>query len=157
MTKRGSRPKPTYLKLIAGNPSRRPLNMNEPRPQGNLREAPGWMSATQKAGWDYAIEHAPAGLLKLLDRSVLAVWVVAEDTHRQAAERVSQTGLLVKTPNTDTPMQSPYLPIQNKQAMIMIKAAAELGFTPSSRSQISVDNSRSDNAFANNGRRNHTD
>jgi phage terminase small subunit len=34
----------------------------------------------------------------------------------------------------------------------MIKAAAELGFTPSSRSQIQVAPS-STNAFANNGRR----
>jgi phage terminase small subunit len=34
---------------------------------------------------------------------------------------------------------SPYLQIINKQSEIMIRAAAELGFTPSSRSRISVD------------------
>jgi phage terminase small subunit len=37
------------------------------------------------------------------------------------------------------PVQSPYLSIINKQAQIMVKAAAEMGFTPSSRSRISVD------------------
>ena len=35
-------------------------------------------------------------------------------------------------------MQSPYLPIVNKQAQIMLKSAAELGFTPVSRSRVSV-------------------
>jgi P27 family predicted phage terminase small subunit len=140
------------LKLVAGNPGGRALNMSEPQPQGDLKEAPAWMSPSQREGWNFAIEHAPPGLLKQLDRSVLTAWVIAEDTHRQAAQRVAATGLLVKTPNTGEPIQSPYLAIQNKQALIMMKAAAEMGFTPSSRSQISVQAPRG-NAFANNGRR----
>lgn len=152
MGKRGTKPRPTVLKLVAGNPGRRELNMNEPQPQGDLKDAPTWMTPAQREGWDYAIEHSPPGLLKHLDRSVLAIWVIAEDTHRQAALKVSATGLLVKAPLTEQPMQSPYLAIQNKQALIMMKAAAELGFTPSSRSQISVQAPRG-NAFANNGRR----
>ena len=153
MGKRGTKPRPTYLKIVAGNPGRRELNMDEPIPEGDLSSAPDWMTPSQKEGWDFAIKHAPPGLLKQLDQSVLAVWVIAEDTHRQAAIRVARTGLLVKTPNTNEPVQSPYLPIQNKQAMIMLKAAAEMGFTPSSRSQISVQAPRG-NAFSNNGRRN---
>lgn len=126
--------------------------MNEPQPEGDLEEPPDWMTPSQKEGWRYALEHAPRGLLRRLDRGVLAVWVVAEDTHRMAVERVTKTGMLVKTPNTGEPIQSPYLAIQNKQAMIMMRAAAELGFSPVSRSQIALEPSRG-NAFANNGRR----
>lgn len=44
----------------------------------------------------------------------------------------------MKAPNTGVPMQSPYLAIANKQAQIMTKAAVEMGFTPASRSRISV-------------------
>jgi len=39
---------------------------------------------------------------------------------------------------TGVPMQSPYLAIANKQAQIMTKAATETGFTPESRSRITL-------------------
>src|SRR5512146_1986094 len=87
------------------------------------------MTEGQKAGWNYAIEHAPLGLLKKLDRSVLAAWVVAEDLHRRASEQVEKFGILTKAPNTGLPIQSPYLPVLNKQAQIILKAAEQLGFT----------------------------
>ena len=47
-------------------------------------------------------------------------------------------GLLINAPNTGVPMQSPYLAIANKQAQIMTKAAIEMGFTPASRSRITL-------------------
>ena len=39
-------------------------------------------------------------------------------------------------------MQSPYLGIAILQAQIMTKAAIEMGFTPASRSRISIPNER---------------
>lgn len=150
--KRGKRPTPTYLKIVANNPGRRPLNTAEPQPQGDLKTAPLWLTEQQRENWAYAIAEAPPGLLKRLDSALLTIWVIAEDLHRQASEKLAQTGMLVKAPHTGLPIQSPYMPIINKQASIMIKAAAELGFTPSSRTQISSDRP-TQNAFANNGRR----
>ena len=80
----GPKPKPTHLKVVEGNPGRRKLNDKEPKPRGNLYDPPDWLTDAQRAGWEYAIESAPFGLLKRLDRSVLTAWVVAEDLHRQA-------------------------------------------------------------------------
>ena len=97
------------------------------------------MSPTQRAGWEYAIAHAPKGLLKNLDRSALVVFVVAEDLHHQATVAVAKFGLITKSPTKGEPIQNPYLPIINRQAQIMLKAGAELGFTPSSRSRVSGD------------------
>jgi P27 family predicted phage terminase small subunit len=97
-----------------------------------------WLSDSQREGWAYAITNSPHGLLKQLDRAVLAIWVVAEDLQREAAEKIGQYGLLTKSPNAGMPLQSPYLAILNKQAQIMLKAAAELGFTPSSRSRVQI-------------------
>ncbi len=135
---RGPKPKPTYLKIVAGNPGHRPLNAKEPKPAGNLEAPPIWLTESQQAGWRYAIEHSPHGLLKRLDSALLVIWVVAEDTHRQAAERLAKHGLLVKAPNTGLAIQSPYLPIVNRQADIMMKAAGDLGFSPASRTRIQV-------------------
>lgn len=146
---RGRKPKPTWLKLIAGNPGKRATNDNEPEPVGALIDPPEWMSEAQKQGWRYAIEHAPPGLLRRLDRSVFTVWVVAEDLHRDAALKVAQYGVLIKAPHTGVLMQSPYVAVLNKQASIMLKAAAELGFSPSSRSRVQVAKpSESANRFA---------
>ena len=135
---RGRKPKPTHLKLITGNPGKRPFNRFEPKPQGDLAEPPEWFTDEQKAGWRYAIEHAPSGLLKKLDASILAVWVVAESLHRDAAQKVATFGTVIKAPVTGVPIQSPYMAIVNRQALIMVKSAAELGFTPSSRTRITV-------------------
>src|SRR5690606_35140470 len=126
------------LKVISGNPGKRRLNRNEPKPEGDLDAPPDWMTEAQKAGWRHAVRHAPSGLLKQLDGSVLAVWVVAEDLHRQACEQVARFGLLTKAPHSGQPQQSPYLPVVNRQAQIMLKAAAELGFSPASRSRVSL-------------------
>lgn len=134
----GPKPKPTHLKVVTGNPGKRALNKKEPKPQGNLVDAPDWFNDEQKASWAYAINSAPWGLLKRVDRSVLVAWVVAEVLHRQAAQRLTTAGMLIKTPN-GMPVQSPLLSIVNKQAQIMMKAAGEMGFTPASRSRVESD------------------
>jgi phage terminase small subunit len=59
---------------------------------------------------------------------------------------VDKFGMLTKAPNTGLPIQSPYLPIVNKQAAIMLKAAEQLGFTPVARSRIQLMDSFAGNA-----------
>ena len=135
---KGRKPVPTHLKVIRGNPGKRKLNKNEPLPIGDLVDAPEWMAESQRQSWNYAVENAPKGLLKKLDRSVLVAWTVAEDLHRRSSEQVEKFGILTKAPNTGLPMQSPYLPVVNKQAQIMLKAAELLGFTPASRSRVQI-------------------
>lgn len=142
---RGRKPKPTHLKLIEGNPGRRPLPKSEPKPAGDLTAAPDYFDDDQRATWDHAIANAPLGLLKQLDRDTLAVWVVARVMHAKAVQlqrkldATSALPMLTRTRDGNV-VQSPYLPIINKQAALMLKAAAELGFTPSSRSRVSLDN-----------------
>jgi P27 family predicted phage terminase small subunit len=133
---KGHKPKPTQLKLVTGNPGKRPLNKSEPIAPGRLLAAPEWMTQSQRDGWDYAIKNAPQGLLRRLDRSILTTFVVAEDFHREAAVNLAKSGPLVKRKKTQTEVQSPYLLVLNRQAQIMLRAAEQLGFSPSSRSRI---------------------
>ncbi len=55
----------------------------------------------------------------------------------EAMEQINKYGPMVKSP-TGFPIQSPYLAIANRQAEIMMRIASEFGFTPASRSRISV-------------------
>lgn len=96
------------------------------------------LSDDQKKVWREAIKNAPRGMLRYLDESVLTVWVVACERHADAARQVSKLGSLLKS-KMGTPYDNPYMHIMNKQAAILLKAAAELGFTPSSRSRVKVE------------------
>ena len=60
-----------------------------------------------------------------------------QDLHRNATAMVEKFGLLTK-PNTGLPIQSPYLPIVNRQAQFMLKAAEQLGFSPASRTRVQI-------------------
>jgi P27 family predicted phage terminase small subunit len=136
---RGRKPLPTYLKLLSGNAGRRPINDAEPIPEGDLVAAPEWMTEEQRKVWDVAIADAPPGLLRRLDASILVVWVIAKDLHRDASEKIARYGAVIKAPGSGIPMQSPYVGVLNRQAQIMLKAASEMGFSPSSRSRVKVE------------------
>jgi P27 family predicted phage terminase small subunit len=127
------------MRVLDGNAGRRPINPDEPIPAGKLedRPPPDHLNDAQKQIWREAIKSSPAGMLRDLDESVLEVWVVARERHRDAAKIVAQLGSLLKAKDGGA-YQNPYLSIMNKQAMLMLKAAAELGFSPSSRSRVKV-------------------
>ena len=140
---RGRKPTPTHLKVVRGNPGHRPLPANEPLPARELSAAPDWLDPDELAEWNHAIEQAPRGMLRSLERDVLAVYVSALVMLRRAtlAQRKLGEGkdlpFLAKTPN-GMAVQSPYLGIINKQRLIVLKAAAELGFTPSARTRVDL-------------------
>lgn len=151
---RGRKPKPTALKVLEGKTGS-VMNNREPLPEKGLVSSPDWLTPNQKASWDYWIDNAPKNLLTSIDKNVLTVYVVAEDIHRQAVEAIREAGLIVPSPVKGEPMQNPWLAILNKQALILLKAGAELGFSPSSRSRVSIDpiDVESDNHFAQFNRR----
>ena len=130
---------PTKLRVLHGNPRKVALPKFEPKPDGDLADAPTWLNEDQRMCWVYAMVNSPPGLLKRIDRGALVAWVVAEDLHRQAAIAQGKVGLLVRIKTRATigaddpgvPAASPYINIINQQAKIMLKAASELGLRPS--------------------------
>ena len=134
-TKGGRRMTPTHLRLLHGNPSKLPPLIDEPEGVGTLRSPPDWFDDQQRAQWHYAVENAPLGLLTRTDREVLVVWTVACVEHARAAKEVRKLGQVVKTKEGNA-IQNPFLPIVNRQALIMMRAGAEMGFSPASRASI---------------------
>lgn len=133
---RGRRPKPTRIKALAGNPGKRPLNPHEPRPEPALPDCPAVLSPLARLEWErLSGELAKLNLITHLDRGALATYCGAYALWAEAMEQIQKYGTIVKSP-TGYPIQSPYLAIANRQAEIMIRVAAEFGFTPASRSRI---------------------
>jgi P27 family predicted phage terminase small subunit len=102
---------------------------------GPLVEPPPGLTHDQLAIWQHAVANAPREVLRNIDQRALYGWVIAVDLHQKAVEGM-QGRLLVKSPTQGVPIQNPYLPMVNKQFLMMLRAASELGFTPCSRARI---------------------
>jgi P27 family predicted phage terminase small subunit len=143
---KGGRPrKPTALHKLHGTErADRNLRPYEPQPEADLDVVPpDFLSPSQKEGWRYVMRHAPRGLLKALDRSVLVTWIEAEDRHRTAMMMQAKldlgNNLPLLTKNKDgTATASPYLRIMNHAGLVMLRCGSELGFSPASRPRIQV-------------------
>lgn len=135
MGKRGPKTQPLMLKELHGNPGDHALPTDVPEGVGALWAPPDWFDELQRAQWDYALENAPPGLLTGTDREVLAIWCVAAVEHARAAQEVRKRGQVVKTRDGNV-IQNPFLPIVNRQALIMMRAGAEMGFSPSARMSL---------------------
>jgi P27 family predicted phage terminase small subunit len=135
---RGRRPKPTRLKVLTGNPGKRPLNKSEPRPTPSAPECPPELGPAAQREWARLVgELSALNMITSLDRAALATYCGAYALWAEATEAIQKFGAMVKSP-TGYPMQSPYISIANRQAEIMMRIASEFGFTPASRSRISV-------------------
>lgn len=140
----GRKHKPTWLKLLDGNPGHKPINKLEPVPKDPIGPPPADFTAEQRAIWQHAIAAAPPGLITELDRQTLIGYCVSAALYEQARIRVNTHGALVKTPVTGVPMQSPWLSIQNKQWQLMKQAISELGFSPTSRPRVKIEKNLAD-------------
>lgn len=133
---RGRKPLPTALRLVTGNAGNRPLNALEPKPELAVPTCPAHLHPTAKAEWKrLARQLHTMGILTHLDRSVLAAYCQAYGRWVEAERRLKETPILLKTP-AGFVQPSPWLGISNKSVELMLKFAAELGLSPSSRSRV---------------------
>ncbi|HEX3347424.1 MAG TPA: P27 family phage terminase small subunit [Acetobacteraceae bacterium] len=149
----GRRPKPTALHTLHGTmrSRHRKERAYEPRPVGDLTDAPDWFNESQREGWNYVMRHAPPGMLKCLDRGLMVLWVEAEDRHRIAT--MTQDALNAKSGNklpylVKSPLgmiASPYIDIIDRAAKIMFRCADSLGFSPVARPRIKMDAPQGEN------------
>ncbi len=142
--KPGPPPTPTNLRILRGNPGRRPIPRDPPMTKAaECPPAPGWLE-------DYAIEEwnivAPElyhlGLLRVADKASLAAYCYNYGQWRTAAETLKKVaandlvfhGLLVR--RESAVVQNPLVYIARKAAAEMVRYAAEFGFTPAARSRL---------------------
>ena len=135
----GRKSKPTNLKVLTGNPGKRALNKNEPKPKMATIKPPPGLSKLAKKHWRQVAAHLVAcGLLTEADKPAFSLYCEAYAKWADANEMIATHGTVVKSPN-GFPVQSPYLAIANRAHDQMVKLLVEFGMTPSSRSGISVE------------------
>ena len=138
MGKRGPPPKPTRLRVLEGNPSKRALNEREPLPPTGLPACPKELDRAARAEWrrvGSVLEEM--GVVTQVDGAALAAYCVLYSRWLQAESQIKKHGMLIRSPNGHL-MQSPYLNIANRCLEKMRGFLQELGLTPASRSQVAV-------------------
>jgi P27 family predicted phage terminase small subunit len=144
---RGRRPKPTRMKFLTGNPGKRPLNAEEPRPEPRVPDCPRELGAVAQQEWQrLTSELGVLRILTALDRAALAAYCNAYALWAEATAAIGKYGTIVKSPS-GYPIQSPYVAIANRQTEIMMRIASEFGFTPASRSRIAAPAKAEPNLF----------
>lgn len=124
---RGRKPTPGPLKLVRGNPGKRPVK-DGPKPRPVRPTQPTWLRPEAKCEWSrLAPELERLELLTIVDRAALAAYCTAWG-HLVEAEKKMTKGKTL----------SPWWTVW-KQAMQQVRAfATEFGLTPSSRGRIAL-------------------
>jgi P27 family predicted phage terminase small subunit len=143
MGKRGPPPRPVALHRLAGtyNVTRHGPRATEPQAPGDLRDEkpPRWLSARQRAIWRDIVKRAPP-VLRPIDRELLAQYVELVDRHQRAAAQQAKLdageGLPLLIRGAAGLLPSPYLGIMTRASLVMVRLAAEMGFTPSGRARL---------------------
>ena len=134
----GPTPKPTRLKLLQGNPGRRPLPKNEPQPKLGAPTRPEWLLPEAKREWSRIVpELLRLGLLAKIDRAMLSMWCQCWGMYVEAVRDIQKNGISYSKED-GYEGQRPSVSIMNKMIEKMTALSARFGMTPADRSRISV-------------------
>ena len=137
---RGRKPTASVLKILRGNPGRRPLNPDEPQPEAlDPVCPPELLEPPARAEWERAIVRAIAtGHVTAADRALAiahcelwATWL------SQLADAVRHPHVIAAGKN-NYPMPNPARVMANKTLQLLAQVDEKLGFSPTSRSRVTV-------------------
>ena len=136
MGRRGPTPQPTNLKVLRGNPGRRPLNENEPKPRALPPTRPAWLTGEAKKKWEEVVpELERLGLLTIVDGAALAGFCQSWKDFVECARFIKKNGRTFKTDNGYV-VQRPEVAIAQKALQAVKAFGAEFGLTPSARVRL---------------------
>jgi len=147
MGRRGPPPKPTRLRILEGNPGRRPLNDREPKPRDATPVLPAWLSPDAKTEWRRIVpELRRLGLLTLVDRAALAAYCQAWAELQIATRLLEKEGRIVEVDvfgkdGAVTGSKSqlhPAVKLQRDAFGRVKQFLAEFGLTPASRARLNA-------------------
>ena len=136
----GPKPKPTALKLLAGEsrPSRVP--QNEPHPRPILPDMPRYMSTLAEIRWNELLPELDyMGTLTAVDADVLGGYCMAWAEVVTLTADIEEHGRTYTVGTNGAQAARPEVGMLNKARDEMRKLGSELGIGAASRSRISVE------------------
>jgi len=136
----GRKRKPTALKLILGNPGRRPLPAREPRPDTSPPAPPEWLTPEALAEWQRrAPELHRIGILTSIDAVAFGTRCQLVADYVAAQQKLARFGSVMRSSDSKKrAVISPFLRIRDRCLELLLKHEIEFGLTPSSRSRVTA-------------------
>lgn len=135
---KGRKPTPTTLKLLRGNPGRREINTDEPAPPPLSAEpVPHELKDAHALGeWRRIAPGLIAcGQVTMADRTLLVAYCLKYGQWLRLEEEALRHPLIVKGA-AGNPISNPAVRLANQTLDLVIRAAAELGITPTARTRV---------------------
>ena len=154
---------PTSIKLLRGNPGKRPLNKREPKPKEGVPYCPSWLSDEARRHWKRtAAILKDMGLLTTADGDALANYCDTWAQWREMRDWIEKHGPVMPIRGAPTgevgedgrPLpgpikyiqQAPQVNIARHLLLILGRYQLEFGLTPSARTRIQVGKSSTESA-----------
>jgi P27 family predicted phage terminase small subunit len=142
---RSGRPrKPAALKLIEGNPGKRPLR-NDLACSGSPI-LPHNLSELELFFWNATLNALPAGVLREADSGLIECFVCAWARFRECRRQIARSGLLVRAETGA--VRNPLLIVLNQAERSMNAAGAQLGLSPVARARLAHPPAENDHTMA---------
>lgn len=145
--------KPTALKALEGTLRADRMVPNEMMPAllESVPSAPEYLNDRAKAEW-YSVcsDLLDLGMLHRVDLALLSMYCQEVDNYLTANERLQSEGFTItfeRNDGSEYSMPSPWVSIKNKSLDNALKIASQFGFTPSARTRISTNPSKSRDPF----------
>ena len=150
----GTKPKPTRIKKLNGNPSGRPLNKKEPKPIKS-KEPKEW-SVVKKNKIAHAAFVDNVKILNSMQMltdaviTLLNVLCICQARIEEAEEQISKDGITTNYTNTrgeTNPVSHPSVGTSIKYAQMLRSICTEFGMTPSSRGRLQLPTEKIESDF----------
>jgi len=134
----GRPPKPTRIKVLQGNPGKRPLNQDEAKFETTMPKCPTHVKREARREWKRVSQELfDAGLLESVDRAALAAYCIAYARWVAAIKEMDGESLTLAT-ESGYQYPNPLLSIAKAASEEMRRYMADFGMTPSSRSKVTA-------------------
>ncbi len=133
--RKGRKPKPSALKIAAGNPGKRKINKRERPRGGGAPTCPSWMDGEAKAEWRRVVPILIAQrVTSSVERASLAMYCMAWSRVKRAEKELLRDGLTYE--HDGIRKKHPAASILHEAARELQSFASEFGLTASSRSNV---------------------
>jgi P27 family predicted phage terminase small subunit len=133
MGTRGPQPKPTALKILAGETRPSVINYAEPIPEGGALTPPADIRSEARVIWEQVIAAlGKTGVLTSADKHILRLYAEAMARYIEAEAMLVKTGPLIKGRDGNF-VKNPLHQIVRDNADAVKKYAREIGLTPAAR------------------------
>lgn len=147
----GRRPKPTALKILTGNPGKRPLNEDEPQPKLGIPTMPKWLKAAPTAVKEWKREAKilnDMGIMTDAEAGNLAQRAFISHKIQKLAVEIEKEGDTVETYGLNKDGEEYLLGVKTNPKVVQLKALLSeyrqygslLGLDAPSRTKLKTNN-----------------